>query len=178
MTTTGAMADDIHVCSLSDVPGVITLARARHLVTCLGDGGLDSTPKDILGGRHLKLVMHDIEAEQAGYLAPSAAHVADLLGFVRSWDRSAPMLIHCFAGISRSTAAAFVTLCALNPATPEERIARYLRSASPAATPNRRIVALADTALQRSGRMLAAADVIGRGQIELARPFRVSARVE
>ena len=122
--------------------------------------------------------MHDIEAEQHGYVAPSAVHVADLLEFVQSWDRTAPMLIHCYAGISRSTAAAFVTLCALNPATPEERIARYLRTASPAATPNRRIIALGDAALGRSGRMLAAAEVIGRGQIELARPFRLSARVD
>jgi predicted protein tyrosine phosphatase len=144
----------------------------------LGDGGLEGTPKDILSGRHLRLVMHDVEAEQAGYMAPSASHVADLLDFVSSWDRSAPMLIHCYAGISRSTAAAFVALCALNPRTPETYIAKYLRQASPAATPNRRIVSLADAALGRAGRMLAAAEQIGRGQMELARPFAVSARVE
>jgi len=174
----GRGTDDIHVCSLNDVHDVIRLAGARHLVTCLGDGGLKDTPEDILSGRHLKLVMHDVEAEQAGYMASSAAHVADLLGFVASWDRSAPMLIHCYAGISRSTAATFVTLCALNPQTPEHYIAKYLRNASPAATPNRRIVALGDAALGRSGRMLDAADQIGRGQMELARPFVMRARVE
>ena len=174
----GRGTDDIHVCSLNDVHDAIRLAGARHLVTCLGDGGLKDTPEDILSGRHLKLVMHDVEAEQAGYMASSAAHVADLLGFVASWDRSAPMLIHCYAGISRSTAATFVTLCALNPQTPEDYIAKYLRNASPAATPNRRIVALGDAALGRSGRMLDAADQIGRGQMELARPFVMRARVE
>ena len=178
MGVNGRSADDIHVCSLNDVHDVIRLAQARHLVTCLGDGGLDSTPKDILSGRHLKLVMHDVEAELAGYTAPSAAHVADLIAFVQSWDRDAPMLIHCFAGISRSTAAAFVALCALNPKTPEDLIARYLRRASPAATPNRRIVALGDAALGRGGKMLGAAELIGRGQMELARSFVMSARVE
>lgn len=177
MNANEEMADDIHVCSLSDVPSVIELARARHLVTCLGDGGLEQTPAAIIAGRHLRLIMHDIEAEQEGYVAPSAIHVAELLEFVRGWDRAAPMLIHCYAGISRSTAAAFVALCALNPDTPEDRIARYLRSVSPAATPNRRVVALADAALRRSGRMLAAAEVIGRGQIELARPFRMTSRI-
>jgi predicted protein tyrosine phosphatase len=169
--------DDIHVCSLNDVHGVIRLAGARHLVTCLADGGLDRTPEDILSGRHLKLVMHDVEAEQAGYVAPSAEHVANLIEFVVSWDRNAPMLIHCFAGISRSTAAAYVALCALNPKTPENFIAQYLRRASPAATPNRRIVALADAALGRGGRMCDAAELIGRGQMELARPFALSARM-
>lgn len=170
--------EDIHVCSLNDLHDVIRLARARHLVTCLGDGGLESTPKEILSGRHLRLVMHDIEAETAGYVAPSAAHVADLLAFVESWDRDAPMLIHCFAGISRSTAAAYIALCALNPKTPEDIVARYLRRASPAATPNRRIVALADAALGRGGRMVGATELIGRGQMELARSFALNSRMD
>ena len=51
----GRGTDDIHVCSLNDVHDVIRLAGARHLVTCLGDGGLKDTPEDILSGRHLKL---------------------------------------------------------------------------------------------------------------------------
>lgn len=177
MEATGLGVDDIHVCALSDVHDVIRLAQARHLVTCLDCGSLDSTPRDILAGRHLKLVMHDIEVEMAGCFLPSAAHVADLVEFVESWDRNAPMLIHCYAGISRSTAAAYVALCALNPQVPEDIVARYLRRASPAATPNRRIVALGDAALDRGGRMLEAAELIGRGQVELARPFRVSARL-
>ena len=174
----GGGTDDIHVCSLNDVHDVIRLSRVRHLVTCLGDEGLARTPGGILSGRHLRLVMHDIEAELAGYVAPSAAHVTDLLDFVQGWDRNAPMLIHCFAGISRSTAVAFVALCALNPKTPEGAIARYLRTASAAATPNRRIVALGDAALGRKGRMLDAAEQIGRGRLELACPFALSARVE
>ena len=178
MGASGGGRDDIHVCSLNDVHDVIRLSRARHLVTCLGDGGLARTPADILSGRHLRLVMHDVEAELAGYAAPSETHMSDLIAFVQSWDRNAPMLIHCFAGISRSTAAAFVTLCALNPRTPEGFIARDLRSASPAATPNRRMVALGDAALGRKGRMLDAAELIGRGQMELARSFVMSARVE
>lgn len=178
MEPSGGSSDEIHVCSLNDVHDVIRLARARHLVTCLGDGGLDATPRDILSGRHLKLVMHDIEVEMAGCVMPSAAHVVDLLDFVQSWDRQAPMLIHCYAGISRSTAAAFIALCALNPRTPEALVAKHLRRASAAATPNRRIVALGDEALGREGRMVDAAELIGRGQMDLARPFVVRARVE
>ena len=57
------------------------------------------------------------------------------------------MLIHCWAGISRSTAAAYVALCALNPHADERTLANRLRSASPQASPNPRIVALADAEL-------------------------------
>ena len=108
-------ADLIHVCGLPAVPDLVLSSRARHLVTCLGDGGLEQTPLGIMDGRHLKLVMHDIDELRDGYTPPSEAHVADLLDFVGKWDRTAPMIIHCYAGISRSTAAAFIALCALNP---------------------------------------------------------------
>ena len=70
-----------------------------------------------------------------------------LVKFARDWDRKAPLLIHCWAGISRSTAAAFITLCALNPDIEELELARALRRASPTAYPNRLLVALADEAL-------------------------------
>ena len=77
----------------------------------------------------------------------------ELLEFVGGWDRAAPLLIHCFAGVSRSTAAAFISACALAPQRDEGEIALALRAASPTATPNARLVALADAALGRAGRM-------------------------
>lgn len=170
-------ADTIHVCSLAAVHNVIGTCRAGHLVTCMHGNGLDTTPAGILTGRHLRLVMHDIEQEMDGYVAPSAPHVSELLDFVNSWDRQTPMLIHCFAGISRSTAAAFIALCALNPATPEDRIAQRLRRASASATPNRRLVALGDAALKRDGRMSRAVSEIGLGEIALAVPFSIASNL-
>ena len=86
-----------------------------------------------------------------------------LIAFVRGWDRGTPLVVHCWAGISRSTAAAFVAVCALNPERDERDIAWAIRRASPTATPNLRIVALADEMLERDGRMVAAIEAIGRG---------------
>jgi len=74
------------------------------------------------------------------------------------------MLIHCFAGVSRSTASAFIAACLLAPHRDEHEIARALRKASPTATPNARFVALADSRLERKGRMSAAVAAIGRGE--------------
>ena len=76
------------------------------------------------------------------------------------------------AGISRSTAAAFVT-CALSPDRSEASIAQALRRASPTAKPNIRIVALADDMLGRNGRMVDAITAIGPGVLAEAFPFRL-----
>jgi predicted protein tyrosine phosphatase len=168
-------AGTIHVCGLASVEAIVSQMSARHLVSCLADGAPNQTPAGVLAGRHLRLVMHDIETPMPGYVEPSEQHLADLIEFVASWDRREPMLIHCFAGISRSTAAALVALCALNPGVSEPIIARRIRGASAAATPNRRIVALGDVALGRDGRLIRAAAEIGAGQVHLARPFSLPA---
>ena len=100
--------------------------------------------------------------------------MAELLTFVRGWDRAAPMVVHCYAGISRSTASAFTTVCALNPHRDERGIAQAMRRASPTATPNIRIVSLADRLLGRDGRMVTAIETIGRGKIAVeGNPFRL-----
>ena len=94
-----------------------------------------------------------------GYVIPCDEHVTRLIEFVRGWDRAKPMVVHCYAGISRSTAGAYVAACALNPRRDEMAIARELRRASrDGATPNARIVSLADRVLGRDGRMVAAID--------------------
>src|SRR5262249_18031480 len=71
-------------------------------------------------------------------------------------------------------AGAYVAACALNPRRDEWAIAQALRRASATATPNGRLVALADRVLGRDGRMVAAIDAIGRGEIAYeADPFRL-----
>jgi len=71
--------------------------------------------------------------------------------------------VHCYAGISRSTAAAFISACVLNPERNEAEIAARLRAASQTAYPNRRLIALADRHLDRKGRMVAAVEGMGFG---------------
>ncbi|MEM7192152.1 MAG: hypothetical protein AAF405_04675, partial [Pseudomonadota bacterium] len=141
----------ILVCPLSRVRTTVAVARASHLVTLINDETQIDTPESIGRERHLRLAMNDISEPRDGLVAPKEDHVAELIRFAEDWDQKAPLLIHCWAGISRSTAGAFVVLCALNPHTDEHSLARALRRASPTAYPNRRIVALADQVLGRSG---------------------------
>ncbi|MGJ3264388.1 MAG: tyrosine phosphatase family protein [Salinarimonas sp.] len=153
----------LHVCPLSRLDETVCATRASHLVTLVKVGTPLSRPAAITEGRHLTLFMSDIVEPMDGHVLPGVEHVEPFLAFVRDWDRAAPMVIHCWAGISRSTASAFTAACALAPERDEAAIARALRAASPMATPNRRIVAVADDLLGRRGRMVDAITAIGRG---------------
>jgi predicted protein tyrosine phosphatase len=129
-------------------------------------------PAEIAPENHLWLQVHDISAPVDGYVVPQTEHVEQLIAFVRRWPQETPLLMHCYAGVSRSAAAAFVSVCALSPASDEQAIATALRRASPTATPNIRIVALADHLLARNGRMVRAIEAIGPGAaFTEARPF-------
>jgi predicted protein tyrosine phosphatase len=164
----------IHVCSLARLHETVEDIGARHVVSLIGDVGYVERPDGITPKNHLWLRFDDICGPLDGYIMPEEDHVADLLEFVRSWDREAPLVIHCFAGISRSTASAYASVCALNPHRDEASIAQALRRASPTATPNIRVVSLADGLLGRGGRMVAAIENIGRGAVaEEAMPFRL-----
>lgn len=164
----------IHVCSLSLLHRTVEETGARHVVTLLRDVHLVTRPHSIAAEQHLVLGMDDVPEPADGYIAPGKDHVAKLITFARAWDRSAPLVIHCYAGISRSTAGAFVAACALNPARTEDAIARELRHRSPSATPNRRIVSIADDLLGRNGRMVEAISGIGTGLMtHEAIPFRL-----
>jgi predicted protein tyrosine phosphatase len=164
----------IHVCSLARLHETVEETGARHVVSLIGDEARVDRPAAIVPENHLWLRLHDISAPLDGYIIPDEEHVADLLNFVRGWDRRAPLVVHCYAGISRSTASAFASVCALNPHRDEDSIAQALRRASPTATPNIRIVSLADRLLGRDGRMVSAIETIGRGILASeAEPFRL-----
>jgi predicted protein tyrosine phosphatase len=164
----------IHVCSLARLHNTVETVGARHVVTLMRDVDKVVRPKSIVEANHLVLSMDDIAQAIEGYEMPAELHVTRLIEFVSGWDRAAPMVVHCYAGISRSTAAAFTAACALNPKRDEAEIAQALRRASPIASPNVRIVALADAALGRKGRMVRAIEDIGLGESALEGiPFRL-----
>jgi predicted protein tyrosine phosphatase len=162
----------ILVCPLSKLADTVATHRAGRVISLLGEPDMLVRPPGIAAADHLFLHVHDIDRPGDGQILCGTEHVEQLLGFIRGWDRRAPMVVHCWAGISRSTAVAFLAACALQPGRDEAGIAAGLRAASPTAYPNRRIVALGDEVLGRSGRMRAAVEAIGRGEIATeGRPF-------
>jgi len=167
----------LHVSPLSRLPETVAAVGASHLVTLINVKTVVERPAGITESRHLFLGMSDISAPMEGHVVPAEEHVERFLAFIREWDRAAPLVIHCWAGISRSTAAAYIAACALGPARDEEEIATALRAAAPSATPNARLVAVADGVLGRDGRMSAAIARIGRGADAFeGTPFSLSLR--
>lgn len=164
------------VSPLSQLQRVIAVRAPSHLVTLMDPASLIETPAGVAPERHLKLGVNDIVEAAEGRTCPDEGVVLRLVEFGRGWDGSRPLLVHCWAGISRSTAAAFALACARNPDAPELAIAQALRSASAKAHPNRRIVHLADDLLGRRGRMADAIEAIGPGEAaEENQPFDLPA---
>jgi predicted protein tyrosine phosphatase len=153
----------LHVCPLSCLQATVAAAGATHLVSLVGAGARIERPPTVTADRHLVIGVSDIVEPLDGHVLATAEHIGRLIAFVRAWDRAGPLVVHCWAGISRSTAAAYIAACALAPERAEDALARALRDASPSATPNARFVALADDLLGRSGRMVEAVRTIGRG---------------
>lgn len=164
------------VCGLADVEPLIAARRPSHMITLLDPASMIDTPPQLAPERHLRLGVNDITEPMEDMVAPDETVVGRILAFGRTWDGTRPMLVHCWAGISRSTATAFLLACERSPDVDERDIARALRRAAPHASPNRRIVALADAQMGRQGRMIAALDAMGDYDYTAACPFDFPAR--
>src|SRR5258708_1621316 len=116
-----------------------TVARLdpTHVLTLLAPA--DPTSVNLEGQQHLVLKFNDIVKEQAGLVAPTSRDIESILSFSRSWSGPSPLLVHCWAGISRSSAAAYIIACDRNPGC-EQEIAVELRRRAPFSTPNRLMI--------------------------------------
>ena len=151
----------ILVTPLSAIEDAIAAHRPSHMVTLLSPEHLIETPAGFPADRHLRLGVNDVADPAAGSHPPSRRHVESLIGFSRQWDETSPFLIHCWAGISRSMASAFIVLCDRLGPDREIEIARAIRRRAPHAAPNGLLVSHADELLGRGGRMIAAVNAMG-----------------
>lgn len=151
------------VCPLSQLEKTIQLHRPHEMITLMSPGAVLARPSEIAPENHYSLTFNDITEPREGYIPPVAADILTIVKIAEHWHQKHPLLIHCQMGISRSTAAAFITACSLLPKNDELRLALLLRKLSPSATPNKLMIALADNILNRDGRMIKAIESIGRG---------------
>jgi predicted protein tyrosine phosphatase len=155
----------ILVTPLSVVPEVIRSHRPSHLVTLLSPEHMIETPGGFPADRHLRIGVNDVIDRAAGDNPPDMVHVEILLDFTRNWPAKDPILVHCWAGISRSMAAAYIIMCdRLGPGS-EDAAAQTIRLRADHAYPNALLVAHADRALGRHGSMIEAIRRIGPGRM-------------
>lgn len=151
------------VTPLSKLADTAMLHQPRELITLMNEGTVMERPAMIEQNCHYYLAFNDINEPQEGFVAPTENEIFRLLDIAKNWNRQFPLLINCFMGISRSTAAAYIIACALQPQQNEEKLAQILRKKATSATPNKLMIALADTILKRNGQMTNAILTIGRG---------------
>ncbi|MCM2474022.1 protein tyrosine phosphatase [Rhizobium sp. CG5] len=155
----------IVVSPLSRIAEMAVRHKAREMISLLAEKQDFHRPAVIDATRHLKLGMNDITFAGTGDLiAPQESHVLQIIDFARTWDPSSPLLIHCWMGVSRSPAAALIAALAVNPQQDDLDLAERLRLFSPFATPNARLVEIADSVLNRQGNLVRAVRRIGRGR--------------
>lgn len=150
----------IWVCGLDEVESVAERVRPGRLISLLPANEQPPTPLGMRASDHLRVLVDDIERPGMGLSAPARSHVRELIRFLRACPPRASVLIHCFAGVSRSPAAALIAL-ALDAPGREHEAATALRRAAPFACPNRLLVELADAALGRQGALAAAREAMG-----------------
>ncbi|MDE1985384.1 MAG: protein tyrosine phosphatase [Alphaproteobacteria bacterium] len=155
----------ILVTPLSAVVDCIRAYRPSHLVTLLSPEHMIDTPSGIRPEHHLRLSLNDISDPTLGEAPPGLKHIAQLIAFGREWDASQPLLVHCWAGVSRSMAATFALLCDRAGPGTEQDIAQEMRGRASHASPNRLLVRLADQTLGREGRMVRAVEAMGPGRM-------------
>ncbi len=116
----------------------------------------------------LELRFDDIIEETPGQMAPGPAHVTQILGFGRDLAAGGGthLLVHCHAGISRSTAAMTLLLAQAQPALPAAAVLAQVHGIREKAWPNLRLVEIGDAALGRGGTLAAAAHALYRLQLE------------
>jgi predicted protein tyrosine phosphatase len=162
----------IYVTNIDDLPNVARRIRPSDLVSLVPTEEQPRTPTGVDPARHLRLLIHDITTSDNASILPQSKHIQTLIDFIHGWKRNDPLLLHCVAGVSRSSAAALITLVTLAPGR-EGEAARALRSAGPHFSPNRLMIQLADDILGTGGRLLAACEAMGPADLNIERPTEV-----
>jgi predicted protein tyrosine phosphatase len=144
----------IEIASRPEAGDILSSPHRCADITCLVSIGEqhDALPAGYDNVRHrLRLLVADVVTE----LGATEADVQQIIlladGLRSSTGR---ILIHCEAGVSRSSAAALIMYaCWLGPGREPEAMERVLAQ-RPVAVPNRRMVELADKLLDRGGRLV------------------------
>src|SRR3984957_865696 len=165
----------IHVSPLSALDSITTQLHSYDLLTLLSPDHPETDWSAFACERHIRLAFHDIVEPMPGFVVPDRDIMQAVLDFGRNNESQRALLIHCWAGISRSSAAAFAIACDRNPGF-ERDIAIELRRRAPFATPNRLMVRLPGEMRWRDGRVCWGSVIKPPGAPRRAKGSRISCR--
>jgi predicted protein tyrosine phosphatase len=157
----GVSSNRLSICGLTEL-GAFRDAAVTHVLSILDPGFPE--PADFADyGPHKRLTLRfdDVIEPASGLLPPEPHHIEALLEFGKGLaaavdDPLGHLLVHCHAGISRSTASMTILLAEARPLEDEDAIFEHIREIRPQAWPNSRMIGIADDLLERDGRLIAA----------------------
>lgn len=160
------------ICGIPEL-GTFQNAAVTHVLSILDPGHPE--PADFAAyGPHKRLTLRfdDIISLDQGTVLPERHHIEALLEFGKGLaasigDPLEHLLVHCHAGISRSTASMAILLAEARPEADEDSIFAHIRDIRAQAWPNSRMIGMADDLLGRDGRLLAALGRHYSAQIKL-----------
>ena len=162
--STSRTAPRITICGIPEL-GEPSAAAVTHVLSILGPNSPDP-PELAAFAPHRRLILrfHDVIEPQPDQIAPTRDDVERLLAFGREVSETpkAHLLVHCRAGVSRSTASAALILMQANPEWPASTALDAVAAIRPRAWPNLLILEFGDALLGRNGEIVAAAGAIYR----------------
>jgi predicted protein tyrosine phosphatase len=156
----------ITICGLEELAGRGTV-DATHVLSILDPGWPEPEALRAFDvHRRLRLHFHDVIDPVPDWIAPERWDIELLLAFGRDLDATKAaagealthlhLLVHCHAGVSRSTAAAILLLAQRDPSQPAENAILEVVRQRPRAWPNLRMIEFGDALLSRDGEIVAA----------------------
>lgn len=143
-----------HICGVDELRDA-PLVDADRVVSILGPGAPVPPELHNLEKPVLALRFDDVVQTEAGSVTPADEHIRALIAFDAEAAADERLVIHCAAGISRSTAALAILLCARHRDR-EDEIFAAIREIRPRAWPNARMVEIGDRLLERRGSLISA----------------------
>jgi predicted protein tyrosine phosphatase len=161
------------ICGLEELAGHCETREVTHVLSILDPGFPEpDSIRNFALDRRLKLNFHDVIEAMPGWIAPERWDVELLLAFGRNLARpaldigfelsGAHLLVHCHAGLSRSTASAILLLAQRDPAQAAHDIVGQVIRLRPRAWPNLRMIEMGDALLDRDGEVVAAVGALYR----------------
>jgi predicted protein tyrosine phosphatase len=169
----------VTICGIDELSGHCA-GGVTHVLSILDPGWPEPESLSIFDlNRRLKLRFHDVIEPRPGWISPERWDVDLLLAFGRNLtaSRDTHLLIHCHAGVSRSTAAAALVMAQSRPDRPAGEMLREVARLRPRAWPNLRIIELGDEILGRGGEIVEAARAHYRRALQ-REPWLAEAMIE
>ena len=154
------MSGRIYISGINEMPRHVRQLGPSHLISIVQPEYQPPRPVEIDPGRHLRIAVHDVSEPDGWSVVIDHDDIRRMIDFVDAWDPDAgDLLVHCLAGVSRSTATALISHW--RKTGDAAASARCLREAAPYAVPNRLIISLADEVLGLGGELERARQLMG-----------------